>query len=329
MYIALTLLVLLFLALVLGPRVKVDTSYTVPTLPEDLDKYLKDSEAKFTDITPGAEKTIHWYTRSPSQKDYEQADEIQTDLAFTYFHGFSATRQESMPVPRRIADHFKANIYYTRLAGNGRSDEAMADGSVNSWVADAAEALSICKRLGKRTVIIGTSTGASLAWWVANQPEFKEQIAALVFFSPNFGLADAKGPLLAAPWGKQIAEMVIGPYRRGTVESEQHGKYWSTTYPTRALLPMMGLVKVAKKIPRRENKIPVFIIYSPHDTTVNASKIESFYDSITATKDRLVIDNPTATSQHVIVGDILAPENNDAATDNTIEFLEKILDKTN
>jgi len=318
MYIALTLLVMLFLAIVLGPRVKVDTSFTLPTLPDNLDKFLQDSEAQFTDITSGAEKSIHWHTPNQTEK-------VQTELAFTYFHGFSATRQESMPVPKRIAEHFKSNIYYTRLAGNGRSDEAMAEGSVNSWIADAVESLSICKRLGKRTVIIGTSTGASLAWWVANQPEFKEQIAALVFFSPNFGLADAKGPLLAAPWGKQIAEMVIGPYRRGTVESEQHGKYWATSYPTRALLPMMGLVKLAKKISRRKNKIPVFIIYSPHDTTVNASKIESFYDAIRSTKDRLIIDNPTATSQHVIVGDILAPENNDAATESTIAFLEKVL----
>jgi len=41
MYIALTLLVLLFLAIVLGPKVKVDTSFTMPILPDNLDKFLR------------------------------------------------------------------------------------------------------------------------------------------------------------------------------------------------------------------------------------------------------------------------------------------------
>ncbi|MCA9929941.1 MAG: hypothetical protein KC419_15765, partial [Anaerolineales bacterium] len=62
--IILLLLVIVFLA---GPRVAVDTSLRPVTLPADLDAYLAEQEARYNDITPGAEKTIIW-AGEPGQK---------------------------------------------------------------------------------------------------------------------------------------------------------------------------------------------------------------------------------------------------------------------
>ena len=39
----------------------------------------------------------------------------------------------------------------------------MADGSVNAWINDYAEAIAIGRAIGDKVVVIGTSTGASLA----------------------------------------------------------------------------------------------------------------------------------------------------------------------
>ena len=302
-----------------GPRVSLDTSFTSPVLPQDLDDYLYQSEGGCNDIADGAEKTIHWANNQTKEK---------TPFAFVYFHGFSATRQESMPVPQQIAEHFNSNIFYTRLTGNGRSDEAMAQGSVNSWINDASEAMAIAAEIGHRTVIIGSSTGASLGWWLANQPSFSSQISALVFFSPNFGLARSGDGLLAGPWGKQLARIILGKYYETEVLSPEHLKYWSTRYPTESLLPMMGLVKLATRFSATNFNKPVFIGYSPHDDTVDANKIKHFYEQLPGPKEALVIDEAGATSQHVIVGDILAPQNTKKATEKVIAFLDSKLRTT-
>ena len=301
----------------LGPRVSIDASFRVPSLPDDLDNYLAESESAFSDITPGAEKKIIWAS----------AQRTQTEYAFVYLHGFSATRQESAPVPDNIASHFNSNIYYARLAGNGRSADAMLDGSVNRWVNDAAEAMAIASKIGKRTVIIGCSTGATLAWWTANQPALSNDIAAMVFLSPNFGVADSRANLLLCPWGAQLARKVEGEYRESTPVSDAHGAYWTCRYPTTALLPMMGLVRLIRDYPATECKVPVHITWSKHDDTVSVKNIAAFYAALPQPKAGVELVQPEGASQHVIVGDILAPENNTRVTDSVIDFLSAHLSR--
>lgn len=298
-----------------GPRVALDTHFGIPELPDDLDAYLLDDEARHSDITPGAEKKIAW--ANPELKN-------KTRFAFVYLHGFSATRQESMPVPGNIARHFESNIYYARLTGNGRSDDAMAKGSVNKWINDAAQALAIADSIGDQTIIIGCSTGASLGWWIAHQEAFRKQIHSLVFLSPNFGVADPRAGILLWPWGAQIAKAITGDYRESKPVSPEHEKYWACRYPTESLLPMMGMVKLTENYSPKQTPFPVHVTYSPHDDTVNALKISAFYKQLASTKETLVIDQPEASSQHVIVGDILAPQNNDRVTSSVIAFIEKV-----
>ena len=305
--------VILAIAGYFGPRVVLDTNFSIPELPDDLDTYLVDDEAKHSDITPGAEKKIVW--ANPELKN-------KTRFAFVYLHGFSATRQESLPVPTNIARHFDSNIYYARLTGNGRSDDAMAIGSVNRWINDAAQAMAIANTIGDQTIIIGCSTGASLGWWIAHQEAFRKQIKSLVFFSPNFGVADPRACILLWPWGAQIAKAITGAYRESEPVNPEHEKYWAYRYPTESLLPMMGMVKITEHYPPAETVFPVHVTYSPYDDTVNALKIRSFYDHLITKKQALVIDQPEAESQHVIVGDILAPQNNDRVTKSVITFIE-------
>ena len=41
-----------------------------------------------------------------------------------------------------------------------------------------------------------------------------------------------------------MAERLIGPERQWLAENADHERYWITRYPTAALLPMMGMVKL-------------------------------------------------------------------------------------
>ena len=140
---ALLLSITLGAAFYAGPRVSIDTQLQSPQLPADLDAYLAQSEARYPDITPGAEKTIVW----------AHPDRRKTALAVVYLHGFSASRQETAPLSDEIAQQLGANLYYPRLNGHGRSGAAMAEASVNAWPISRIPAsccVSICPACATR-----------------------------------------------------------------------------------------------------------------------------------------------------------------------------------
>jgi alpha-beta hydrolase superfamily lysophospholipase len=120
-------------------------------------------------------------------------------------HGFSATRQDTAPLASKVAQGLGANLFETRFTGHGSTDpQAMLEGSVHRWLNDTAEALEIGKRLGEHVIVIGTSTGATLATVIFDQhPSRKEGVAALVFVSPNFGVPDPNAPKALWPWGSR------------------------------------------------------------------------------------------------------------------------------
>jgi hypothetical protein len=75
----------------------------------ELDDWLAQSEAKFTDIKPGTAKGIVW----------ANTNRQKTPWAVVYVHGFSASRMETAPVADLVAKELGANLFYTRLSGHG------------------------------------------------------------------------------------------------------------------------------------------------------------------------------------------------------------------
>lgn len=145
--------------------------------------------------------------------------------------------------------------------------------SVNAWINDANEALKIGAMLGQKIVLVATSTGASVATWAAVQKN-DPQLAALILISPNYGLADPKGEMLAWPWGGQLAELILGPKRSWQPKSPAEAQYWTHSYPTRSLLAMMGAVELTRQVNYQQFKTPIQLIYSPRDQVVSASASE-------------------------------------------------------
>ena len=64
-----------------GPREKINETVDLNELPEDLDRYLDESESRFPNIREGLKKEILWI--DPEKKQ-------QTELSIVYLHGFSA-----------------------------------------------------------------------------------------------------------------------------------------------------------------------------------------------------------------------------------------------
>ena len=160
-----------------GP--KVDQSFYPKkfAIPESVEEYIKNSESVLTDIRPNNEKKIIWFDESKKQK---------TKVSIVYLHGYGASRNEIAPICDLLAKEFKANLFYTRLAGHGRSFDAMGEPSVSDWLNDSIEAIEIGEKIGEKVILVGTSTGATLGIWLLAETEKKNSIQASIFLSPNF-----------------------------------------------------------------------------------------------------------------------------------------------
>lgn len=317
-YVTAALLALLALVYVLGPRPAVDLTIREGALPENLDKYIADKEAQLADVVDGAEKTIVW--ADPEKKS-------QTDLALVYLHGFSASRQETRPLCDLVAKDLGANLYYTRLTGHGRTGEHMGEASLNDWLNDAYEALRIGQRLGKKVVLVGTSTGATLATWLAAQSDV--ELAGMVMVSPNFGLNDPRAGILSGPWGLQIMKLFLGPYRSWEGRSDKHRKYWTTRYKVEAIVTMLALVDLAHAAPLHQISAPTLVVYSPQDKVVDSNQIIPLTERFQSEVVELIpYEDCADESQHVLAGDIISPESTKPVAEMMTKFIrEQVLPK--
>lgn len=296
-----------------GPRLDMAVQINSPELPASLDTYLHESESRFSDITPGAEKTIVW-AGEPGTK---------TEYAVVYLHGFSATWQETAPVAERIGAALGANVFNTRFTGHGRGGKAMLEGSLSRWLNDTHEAMSIGQRLGDKIILIGVSTGGTAAVWAALNDS--ERLAALVLMSPNFGPKDERTVILTWPWGKQIARLLTGPERSWTPHNDAQAQYWTSRYPTEAVLPMMAMVKTIKQSDLSAIETPSLWIYSDRDEVLSVAKIDRAYLEVgSSIKQSLIINDSEDPSHHVLAGDILSPPTVSKVVESVLSFISTI-----
>ncbi len=289
------------LLLAFGPREPVDlvARFDAAALPADLDRYLAAEEAKVAGITPGTEKRIVW----------AGAKGARTDLAVVYLHGFSATSEEIRPVPDLVAGALGANLFYTRYAGHGLGGPRLAGPTVQDWVRDTAEALAIGRRIGSRVIVIGTSTGGTMAAEAALQPDLVQGVAGIIFVAPNFGLRPLASRLLTLGGVRAWGPVVAGAERCFAPENDRHQTYWTTCYPTLALLPMAAVARHAGAADYGRVTVPALFLFSDADQVVSPQSTRAVAARWGAPVTLLLQtvgpgDNPYS---HVIAGDILSP----------------------
>jgi len=279
---------------------------------EDLDAWLATREAAIGGITPGAEKRITW-ARSPGEP---------TPVVLVYLHGFSATRQEIAPVPERLAAAIGANLFETRLTGHGRGSAAMADATLADYAADLAEAMAVARRLGERIVLIGTSTGGSLAVLAATDPAYRDPIAGVILISPNFEINNPQAWLLDLPWARWWLPRVMGETHTWNPVNGRQARYWTTSYPNTALFVMRGLQRAAAAANVAATSAPALVFYAPGDeVVVPAVTRQIMADWGGAPVTMHEITDAGDPSQHVIAGDILSPQTNDTVIDTALDWL--------
>lgn len=268
----------------------------------EIDAYLAQAEAQFADIKRGQAKQVIW-AGAPGQK---------TQYAVVYIHGFSASSGEIRPVPDRLAESLGANLFYTRLAGHGRTGEAMTKARLSDWAGDLLEAIAIGKLIGEKVIIIGTSTGATLISAALGEAEIRDATHGVIFISPNFGVLSPLAFLADWPFFRVWGPMIAGETRSFEPENALHAALWTTSYPTISVVPMMALIREALKIDYGSVGLPALFLYSPEDRVVDAAKTgeiaERWGGSVKVMHPDLAEEDDPY--RHVIAGDALSAGQN-------------------
>ena len=285
---------------------------------DNMTAYLATREARFDDITPNVAKQIIW-ARAPQQK---------TPLSLIYIHGFSASAEEIRPVPDRLATALGANLFYTHLRGHGRGSAAMDEATIADWMDDMGEALAIGRRLGEKTIVISSSTGGTISAVAALDPMLSAHIKGFIFVSPNFGINNPFAGLLTWPLAQHWVPLILGDTRQSTSRNALNARYWTTTYPTTALLPMATLVKAVVNADFSTAQTPALFYFSTDDQVVdpaNTINVASRWGD-TATSITVTMGADDDEFSHVIAGDIVSPGQTEAATITMLDWINGLED---
>ena len=307
-----------------GPTEPIDETITfqASSLGSDLDEYLVKAEANIPNLIDGAQKQIVWSDPANKQK---------TPVSLVYLHGFSATLEETRPMPDIMAESLGANIFYTRLNGHGQDGEALAQATVNDWYNDTAEALEIGRSIGEKVIVIGVSTGATFATWAATKPELLRDVAGMVLMSPNYGVQNSAAGLLTLGGARFWVPLIAGAERSFDTVNDEHAKWWTNSYPTVAVLPMMASVEQVAALEVEKVSVPALFVYHPTDQVIRADiarQIAERWGAETdAGKSTLIHEVLEAEDRydHVIAGRILSPSNSKPLADRAVEWIKTLV----
>jgi esterase/lipase len=168
-----------------------------------------------------------------------------TPYSVVYIHGFSASQEEGDPVHINFAKRFGCNLFLNRLADHGiDTTEPLLTVTAERMWNTAKEAYTIGKQIGKKIILLATSTGASLALKLA--AEYPD-VHALILLSPNIAINDPNAWVLNNPWGLQIARLVKGKYNQFNDTGILHKQYWDTKYRMEAAVQLQELIETTMK----------------------------------------------------------------------------------
>jgi len=293
----------LFVIYFLGPKPpKPELNDVLPTVASinALDSQTTAMEAPHK-IKPNNQAKIIWADSSKTQTEY----------AIVYLHGFSASQMEGDPVHQNIAKQFHCNLYLARLAEHGiDTTEDLMNLTADQYWESAKLAYAIGKQLGKKVILMGTSTGGTLALQLAaNYPE----IAGLILYSPNIEVFNPSAPLLDNPWGLQIGRAVLkSNYVDIKYKDSAYPNYWNKHYRIEAVVALQSLLEATmteatfKKINQPTLALYYYKDDAHQDNVVKVSAIQKMMQQI-ATPSNLKMEMAMPnTGAHVLASPIVS-----------------------
>ncbi len=312
MLIFLTFLGCLLVILLLGKREPADLTLPKVSIDTSVDHYLDKREKKVLGLQPGVCKEVIWAEKRGKK----------TKFSIIFLHGFSASKFELSPFPNAIALGLNANIYNARLSGHGCGGEALGKVKVKDWVFDLSEALEIGRKIGEKIIIIGSSTGGTLAAVAASE----KNVYGIIFVSPNFKVQYRFFQIFTLGFARFWIPLIFGKYREFKPISKEHAIYWTTRYPIVAIITMATLVKKVVSQNFNKKNCPALFIVSEEDKVVDAKKTLQIAEqwggkSLVNLVKCGPYDDPHS---HVLAGDIKSPTQTEKLVKTSLAWIKSL-----
>lgn len=316
------ILLLLILIYFLGPQpAPPKLTNDLPVVPADaasLEKYIAAGEAKHK-LKPDNEARIEWFNDSTKAK---------TEYAVVYLHGFSASQEEGDPVHYDFAQKFGCNLYLSHLDAHGiDTTEPLlsftADGLWNS----AKQAYAIGRQLGKKVILLSTSTGGTLALKLA--AEFPD-IAGVILLSPNIAINDPNAWMLNNHWGLQVAHLVKGKYNHAADTTATYAQYWNNKYRMEATVQLEELLETTMKESTFKRVMqPVLLLYyykddKHQDPVVKVSAMKRMFNQL-GTPANLKREKAIPNAGDHVIGSYIKSKDFQSVEEECEKFGEEIL----
>ena len=319
----LIILLLLVIGFFLGPHPSPPRyDKTLPTVPSalpDVEKYISAKEAAHK-LRPDNQARIVWANDSVKTK---------TEYAIVYLHGFSASQGEGDPVHKTVARDFHSNLLLNRLAEHGiDTTEQLVMLTADELWESAKEAYVLAKTLGNKVIIMGTSTGGTLALMLAaTYPD----INAIILLSPNIEIFDNNAWLLNERWGLQIAHLVTGSdYIFSADTRPVYKQYWNYGYRTEAAVQLEEMLETSMK-PELYKKVtqPVLMLYYyrdqvHQDSVVKVSAMQKMFAQLGTSGDKKRSVAMPLAGNHVM-GSYIKSQDLAGVTAQIEKFMKEIL----
>jgi pimeloyl-ACP methyl ester carboxylesterase len=316
--------VILCIAYLLGPRP--EQPKFEKTLPEinfssnELESFIAKSESE-------------WPVRQDNEARIVWADSLKkepTEYAIVYLHGFSASQEEGDPVHVTIAKTFGCNLYLSRLSMHGLdTTEQLLGLTADSYWESAKQALAIGRQLGKKVILMGTSTGGTQALQLA--AAFPDAVQCLVLLSPNVAIKDPNAWMLNNPWGLQTARMVLGSdYVVAKDTRPIYKQYWNTPYRIEATVELEEMLEQTMKAATFQKVTqPMLLLYyykdeSNQDQVVSVEAMRQMFEQV-ATPHTLKKEVALPKTGDHVIGSYIKSGDVQSVVEVTTEFLVEVM----
>jgi carboxylesterase len=225
-------------------------------------------------------------------------------------HGFTGTPREM----RWMGEYLSKKGYTVlgiRLAGHATSPEDMRHSSWRDWVTSVEDGITFLRGTTRKVYTVGLSMGGALSLIAAS----RYPIDGAVAISTPYDLpTDWRLPFIK-PLSVIIRNVPKGqPDWQNPDAAADHAEY--PYYPSRSILQLRALL-AEMRIGLADIHIPVLLVHSMMDKSVDPSNLDRIYSSLgTTDKTRLVVEK----SGHVIIRE----PDREMVFKATVEFIRRV-----
>jgi pimeloyl-ACP methyl ester carboxylesterase len=310
-------LLALGLAVVLGVALLVPRTppeYSPPVVhPTSFDAWVAREDARAAAEGVPAEHRVRVVRRVPDR----------SAVAILYIHGFGAARQEGEAVVDTVGEAVAANVVYMRLPGHGGGKDAQARVTATEYLDAVDEGVAHMPLVGRKVVVVGSSTGGLLATWVAARRP--QNVQALVLANPLFGFRSRLAFLGGTKAGQAVISLVEGPERDASFRTDPEQRkvpgyddHWITHQRWEAFFTLHEVVRRCggdETLARVQ--APALLLWSPRDEVVDLAAMHRAFSRLGSARKQEV---EIADGNHILLSQYVRTDKA-AAVQATVAFL--------